>query len=99
MDFEKPSATGYTIYSKSGCILCNKVKDLLKTRCKPFTVIDSDEYLIEDKEGFVAFMESCAGKSTGGFPKVFVDGGFVGSYAETKEHLDKTLTFDDSVEF
>ena len=99
MDFEKPAETGYTIYSKSGCILCNKVKDLLKTRDKPFNVIDSDEYLIEDKDGFVAFMESCAGKSTGGFPKVFADGVFVGSYAETKQHLDKTLNFDDSVEF
>lgn len=99
MDFEKPSATGYTIYSKSGCILCNKVKDLLKTRGQQFTVINSDEYLIEDKDGFVACMESCAGKSTGGFPKVFADGVFVGSYTDTKEHLDKTLSFDDSVEF
>lgn len=99
MDFEKPVATGYTIYSKSGCILCNKVKDLLNTRRQQFVVIDSDEYLIEDKEGFVAFMESCAGKSTGGFPKVFADGNFVGGYAETKQYLDKALTFDDSVEF
>lgn len=99
MDFEKPVATGYTIYSKSGCILCNKVKDLLNTRRQQFVVIDSDEYLIEDKEGFVAFMESCAGKSTGGFPKVFADGIFVGGYAETKQYLDKALTFDDSVEF
>jgi len=99
MNFEKPCATGYTIYSKSGCILCSKVKDLLNMHSQPFTVIDSDEYLIEDKEGFVAFMESCAGKSTGGFPKVFANGVYIGSHRETKQHIDKTLIFDDSVDF
>ena len=99
MDFEKPTATGYTIYSKSGCILCSKIKDLFKMRDQQFTAIDSDEYLIEDKDGFVAFMESCAGKSTGGFPKVFVNGVYIGGHAETKQYLDKILIFDDSIEF
>jgi glutaredoxin len=39
-DFEKPSeTTQYTIYSKSGCPNCKKVKELLETQKITFTVI------------------------------------------------------------
>ena len=53
-DFEKPSEiTQYTVYSKSGCPNCNKVKELLKSKNLTFTVIDCDEYLIESKPEFL----------------------------------------------
>jgi glutaredoxin len=97
MDYEKPSLSGYTIYSKSGCILCNKVKDYLKSNGRTFTSVDCDEYLIEDRDEFVGFIDSCAGKSTGGFPKVFLDGFFIGGFAETKNY--KELTFDENADF
>jgi glutaredoxin len=99
MEFEKPQESGYTIYSKSGCPLCNDVKNLLKSRKIGFTVIDSDEYLFEDRDGFIAFIESVAHKPTGGFPKVFADGVFVGGYAETKKYIETKLTFDENVDF
>ncbi len=99
MEFEKPTETGYTIYSKSGCLLCNTAKDFLKMRGLSFTVIDSDEYLFEDKDGFIAFIESIAKKPTGGFPKVFADGVFVGGYAETKKFVTNKFVFDDNCEF
>lgn len=99
MEFEKPSLSGYTIYSKSGCILCNKVKEQLKLKGQEFTVVDCDEYLIEDREGFVAFIDSCAQKQTGGFPKVFHNSVFIGGYAETKEYINKQLTFDENADF
>ena len=99
MDFEKPKETGYTIYSKSGCPLCNDVKKLLKSRSFDFIVIDSDEYLFEDRDGFIAFIESCAQKPTGGFPKVFADSVFIGGYAETKKYIERKLTFDENADF
>ena len=99
MEFEKPSLSGDTIYSKSGCILCNNVKEQLKLKGQEFTVVDCDEYLIEDKEGFVAFIDSRAQKQTGGFPKVFHNSVFIGGYAETKEYINKQLTFDENADF
>jgi glutaredoxin len=79
--------------------LCNTAKDFLKMRGLSFTVIDSDEYLFEDRDGFIAFIESIAKKPTGGFPKVFADGVFVGGYAETKKFVSNRLVFDDNCEF
>jgi glutaredoxin len=99
MEFEKPKESGYTIYSKSGCLLCNTAKDFLKSKGLDFTVIDSDEYLFEDRDGFISFIESIAQKPTGGFPKVFADGVFVGGYAETKRFVSNKLVFDDNCDF
>ena len=42
-DFIQPSKTCYTIYSKSGCPNCKKVKDLLEAKQIQFIVIDCDE--------------------------------------------------------
>ena len=99
MDFEEPTSNNFTIYSKSGCILCSKVKDLLTKNNLDFRVIDCDEYLIEDRQGFLLFVNSCAKKDTGGFPKVFRDGEFVGSYKETKDLVDKILDFEENGDF
>ena len=33
MDLPHPTSVSYTIYTKSGCLSCTKVKDLLKPRC------------------------------------------------------------------
>jgi glutaredoxin len=99
MDFEEPTSNNFTIYSKSGCILCDKVKNLLTKNNLEYKVIDCDEYLIEDRQGFLLFINSCAKKDTGGFPKVFRDGVFVGSYKETKDLVDKILDFEENIDF
>jgi glutaredoxin len=99
MDFEEPTSNNFTIYSKSGCILCSKVKDLLTKNNLDFSVIDCDEYLIEDRQGFLLFINSCAKKDTAGFPKVFRDGEFVGSYKETKDLVEKILNFEENGDF
>jgi glutaredoxin len=49
MDFEKPKNGEITVYSKSGCSGCSKVKTLLKQKNLLFTVIDCDEYILENK--------------------------------------------------
>jgi glutaredoxin len=94
MEFEAPSETVYTIYSKSGCTFCTKVKKLLQEKGYAFDMIDCDEYLLEDKAGFLKFIEEKAGKEYKTFPMVFRAGTFVGGFNETKQLLDKEAAFE-----
>jgi glutaredoxin len=99
MEFEKPSK-GFTIYSKSGCTFCVKVKSLLKEKGLIFNMVDCDEYLIEDKPAFLEFIKELAGREVNSFPMIFFDGKFIGGYNETKDYLDKTLlSFEEYLNF
>lgn len=96
MEFIEPKKLGFTIYSKSGCPNCTKVKNLIKQHNFLFNVIDSDDYIIEDKESFLTFIENIAEKSYRTFPMVFYDGKFVGGLIHTTEFIDKLLlSFED----
>jgi len=99
-EFDKPSkTTQYTIYSKSGCPNCKKVKELLETQKMTFTVIDCDEYLIESKPEFLNFIQELTSREWKTFPIVFNNDEFVGGYTDTKVYLEnlveKTLDFTD----
>ena len=48
----EPFDNGFTIYSKSGCSNCTKVKKLLLEKQFFFVDISCDEFLIENKEHF-----------------------------------------------
>jgi glutaredoxin len=100
MDFLKPLDSGFTVYSKSGCVNCVKVKALLKEKNANFLVIDCDEYLLEDKLAFLQFIHLLVGKDYKMFPMVFLNGTFVGGYKETEEHFqrleEKELDFDNT---
>jgi glutaredoxin len=91
MEFEEPEQTGVCVYSKSNCRFCDMVKELLTKRGFTFKVFDCDEYLVENKDDFTNFINYHAGNDTGGFPKVFNDGVFIGSYNATKDFLDQIL--------
>jgi len=95
MDFFAPLDTGFTIYSKSGCSNCTKVKKLLMEKQIVFIDIDCDEYLIEDKNGFLSFIREKANKECKIFPMVFKDANFIGGFLETQHWLDKSLCFND----
>jgi glutaredoxin len=84
MDFEKPIENNFTIYSKSGCFNCRKVKDLLKSKNINYEIIDCDDYLLEDKEKFLLFIQSHSNIECKTFPMVFCNGHFIGGYTETK---------------
>ena len=88
MEFTAPSSKGYTVYSKSACSFCKKVKQLLEIFDITPTVVDCDDYLIEDRDGFLEFIKGHAGKEYKTFPMVFADGKFLGCFAETKAFLD-----------
>ena len=94
MDFEKPDQNMYTIYSKSGCTFCVKVKKLLLEKKISFDMIDCDEYLLENKEEFLNYIKEIAGREYKTFPMVFLRGKFIGGYNETKQLLDKEEAFD-----
>lgn len=100
MEFPAPSTGKYTVYSKSGCPNCNRVKDLLKQKPLDFDQHNCDEYLIEAKEEFLAFIAKLAGKECRMFPMVFdATGAFLGGYAETKSLLEKQTAWEFNADF
>jgi glutaredoxin len=95
MEFTEPLKTGFTVYTKSGCPNCTKVKKLLHERGLPYEIIDCDEYLIEDRTNFLLFMETKINVIFKAFPIIFNDGVFIGGYQETIYYLDKLLMFEE----
>ena len=94
MEFPVPEKSSITIYSKSGCMNCIKVKNLLKKKNAAFNVIDCDEFILENKEEFLSFIQSLIGTEYKIFPMVFDNNKFIGGYNETVKYLDELLDFD-----
>lgn len=100
MEFIEPLLTGFTIYSKSGCSNCIKVKNLLKEKNFLFNVVDCDEYIIEEKDLFLSFIKEHANKECKMFPIVFINGKYIGGYIETRDYIDNELiSFDEILDF
>jgi glutaredoxin len=95
VEFTKPSETEFTIYSKSGCVYCRNVKELLESKQINYKMIDCDEYLIENKKEFLFFIETLSNREWTTFPIVFNKNQFIGGFNDTKEYLEKTLDFND----
>ena len=81
MEFPFP-ISGFTIYGKTDCTYCEKVKALLAEYNQTFTYVNCDEYLKKDKPGFLKFIAGLAGKEVMSFPMVFSPA-FVGGYTDT----------------
>ena len=90
MEFAEPYPNGFTIYSKSGCHNCSKLKKILTEKHIFFLEIQCDEYLIEDRNRFLSFIEKI-GRSYTTLPMIFYDGKFIGGYNEAVEHIEKIL--------
>lgn len=87
--FKKPSLDSYTIYTKSQCSYCDKVKVLLADKSLNSIIINCDEYLANDRSGFLFFIKQLAKKDHTTFPIVFEKGEFVGGYDQIKKRLDE----------
>ena len=97
MEIPEPSNKQFTIYSKSGCPNCIKVKRLLQEKQINFTVIDCDEFILENKDIFLKFIQNLANKEYKTFPMVFDDNNqFIGGFIETHEYIDTFLTFNET---
>ena len=91
MEFISPENNGFTVYSKSGCPNCMSVKNLIKSKHFLMNEINCDEYLLDDKEGFLQFIEGIAQTSYRTFPMVFYEGRFIGGLTHTTEFINKLL--------
>jgi len=89
MEFPKPLEDKITVYSKSGCVNCVNVKNTLKHKDIPFIIIDCDEFILEDKSGFLLFIQNLAGKEYKTFPMVFSHNTFIGGFTDTEEYFTK----------
>lgn len=94
-----------TVYSKSGCPFCEKIKNYLVEKQFLFTVIDCDAFVSnsEDKIVFLDFIRQIASqrqpsvrKEHKTFPMVFDESIFMGGYTESVKYLDNILEFKDS---
>ena len=94
MEIFKPKKGEITVYSKSGCPGCNNVKKLLTEHQLKHTIIDCDEFILEDKQALLYFIETIAGKKCNIFPMVFDGSLFIGGYKETSKYIDELLHFD-----
>lgn len=87
MEVAKPSSTTFTIYSKTGCTYCVKVKDLLKEFEKDYIEVNCDEFL-DNKEEFLQTIQTYTKKPYKTFPMVFDKETFVGGFIDTIKYLD-----------
>jgi glutaredoxin len=86
MQYPKPQE-GITIYTKTGCNYCIKVKQLLEEKNQNFTIIDCDKFILENKDNFLLFIRDIIGKEYRLFPIVFSDNIFIGGYNETLNYF------------
>jgi len=82
MEFPAPQSTGFTIYTKTDCTYCDRVKFFLEEFNHTFTAINCDEYLTE-KAAFLTFIQGLAGKEHKTFPIVFCDAKYIGGFDDT----------------
>ena len=97
-DLEAPLKMFFTIYSKSGCPNCLKVKDLLKSKHLNFKVINCDDFLLENKEDFLEQINKFIHTQDviKVFPFVFYNEKYIGGYKETIDYTNNLLlSFED----
>ena len=82
----------YVVYTKSGCGYCDNVKTLLKdvTPTPQFILCDSRLKTEDSKNAFLGEMASKIGWQHKTFPMVFLNGQFVGGYAETLQLYERS---------
>lgn len=95
--FEPPAKLGYTIYSKTGCVNCVKAKRMIEDKVLgkwyegmpfPLKYIECDNYLVEDRQGFLSNIKLFAGGEVKMFPMIFYNEEYIGSYNALAIHLE-----------
>lgn len=92
-NFTYPTENTFTIYRKSNCIFCTKVKELLKSNNIDYITVNCDEYIQNpiNKESFLSQMESIIGKKYKTFPMVFNGNNFIGGFDDTENYIESIL--------
>lgn len=85
-----PYSNSFTIYTKSNCIYCLKVKQMLSEFGINFFEINCDKYIEDNKYDFLRFINILAKKQHNTFPIVFDNSTeFIGGYIETLKFFEK----------
>jgi len=93
--FIKPSSKGFTIYSKTACKFCIKLKEYFNENKIKYKEIMCDEYT----QQFFSFINKCANREYKTFPMVFYDAIFIGGYKESLDYSEKLKIFEENAEF
>jgi glutaredoxin len=88
-----PSNGVFTIYTKSDCVYCTKVKKLLEN--EKTVLVDCDFYLSENRDHFLATMDSFTKREHRTFPFVFKDETFLGGYDDTVVYMNSMISFNE----
>ena len=90
MNFPLPRTDVFTIYSKSGCSDCNKVKLLLQNNNIQYHVINCDDFVLDHHDEFIRFMISLTGikKTRISFPCVF-NHHYIGGHDATMTYVEQ----------
>jgi glutaredoxin len=91
MEFIAPSAEGFTIYTKSNCPYCDKVKELFLHTVPAPIYVSCDAYLSSSRDAFLEFIRQYTGREHRTFPMVFWKENFIGGYTETSEYMNSNL--------
>jgi glutaredoxin len=83
MEIPQPLTSGFTVYSKTDCSYCDKVKKLLEEVSANVKLVNCDEFLEADKPAFLKAIEVLAKKEHKTFPMVFMNSQFLGGFTET----------------
>jgi glutaredoxin len=89
--FPSPKQRQFTIYSKTGCTNCSRVKQFLEENNLLYTEVNCDLFLGEHKQSFLLFIQHLAGKQVNTFPMVFDHFHFIGGFQQTVDYCDKMM--------
>ncbi len=90
---EKAVDNTFVIYSKDECRFCELAKQLLIDEGYNYEIVMCDNWLAEDREGFLKRMEDRIGFEYKTFPMVFYQGNFVGGYKELVKKVEQMNCF------
>ena len=78
------SETAFTVYTKTGCGHCQRVKAVLP----PETIyVNCDDILADDRDAFLERMDQWTKTKHRTFPFVFHNGTFIGGREDTEQYM------------
>lgn len=88
MNLPEPVPHTITVYTKSNCSNCDKLKAYLIKNSFIYQTIDCDPYLEDEemKNCFLTQMHYYSGKKIKSFPMVFYDCRYIGGYYDLLEY-------------
>lgn len=81
---QSPSKTTFTVYTKSGCGHCERVKAVLPADT---IYVSCDDVIANDRDAFLERMEEWSQKKHRTFPFVFHKGTFIGGREDTEQYM------------